>query len=171
MAAVTWIRDELEQRGLAYQEVHHPEAYTAQAVAQHEHVSGHRVAKVVVVLADGRPVELILPASRRVVLDWVREALGAREVRLATEAEMEQHFTDCECGAIPALRHWQGVDVLMDGALRVDGDILFQAGTHRDAVRMRFDDWFRMVNPRVETFSEPAGNPARKPWSTEAGGA
>src|SRR3712207_7396677 len=44
-------------------------------------VSGHRVAKVVGVLADGRPVELILPASRRVMLDRVREVLGAAEVR------------------------------------------------------------------------------------------
>src|SRR5262249_31049892 len=124
MATATWIRSELEQRGVPFQEVHHPEAFTAQAVAQCEHMSGHRVAKVVVVMADGRPVELILPASRRVLLDWVRALLGAREVRLANEEEMGRHFTDCERGAIPALRHWQDVPVLMDGALRVDGDIL-----------------------------------------------
>src|SRR5437667_12026780 len=108
--AATWIRDELQQRGVAFEERHHPEAYTAQAVAQREHVSGHRVAKVVIVIADGRPVELILPASRHVVLERVREVLGAESVRLATEAEMQQYFTDCEVGAIPALRHWQNVD-------------------------------------------------------------
>jgi Ala-tRNA(Pro) deacylase len=153
MSTATWIKNELEQQGVSFEERHHPQVYTAQAVAQCEHVSGHRMAKVVVVMADGRPVELILPASRRVVLDWVREILGAREVRLATEHEMEQHFTDCEPGAIPALRHWAGVEVLMDRSLRVDGDILFQAGTHCDAIRMRFDDWFRLVNPRVEMFS------------------
>src|SRR5262249_23803043 len=72
-AAATWIRNELEQGGVAYQERHHPEVFTAQAVAQQEHVSGHGVAKVVGVMADGTPIELILPASRRVRLDWVRE--------------------------------------------------------------------------------------------------
>jgi Ala-tRNA(Pro) deacylase len=46
------------------------------------------LAKVVVVMADGRPVELILPASRRVNLDRVRTVLHAHEIRLATEAEM-----------------------------------------------------------------------------------
>src|SRR3712207_1568386 len=112
MSTATWIRNELEQRGVAYEEVHHPEAYTAQQVAQCEHFSGHRVAKVVVVMADGRPVELILPASRRVNLDRVRQLLAAREVRLATEPEMERYFPDCETGAIPPLRHWQGVEVL-----------------------------------------------------------
>ena len=124
-------------------------------MAQREHVSGHRVAKVVCVLADGRPVELVLPASRRVMLDWVRELLGAREVRLATEEELGRYFTDCELGAIPALRHWD-VDVIMDSHLCRDGDIYLLGGTHRDALRMNFDDWFAMVNPRVEMLSEVA---------------
>jgi Ala-tRNA(Pro) deacylase len=64
MATPMWIRKMLELRGIAFEEMHHPEAYTAQEVAQREHFSGHHVAKVVVVIADGRPVELILPASR-----------------------------------------------------------------------------------------------------------
>jgi hypothetical protein len=35
-------------------------------------------------------------------------------------------------------------------------DILILGGTHRDALRMNFDTWFDMVQPRVELFSEPA---------------
>jgi Ala-tRNA(Pro) deacylase len=155
MTTTAWVKDMLKRQGVPFEERHHTEAFTAQTVAQREHMSGHRVAKVVVVLADGRPVELILPASRRVTLDCVRALLGARQVRLATEDEMAQYFADCDRGAIPALRHWEGVEVLMDKALQTSGDILFQAGTHCDAVRMRFDDWFKMVGPRVERFSEP----------------
>jgi Ala-tRNA(Pro) deacylase len=156
MATAAWVRDELDQRGVTYEELHHSDAYTAQEVAQREHVSGHRVAKVVGVMADGRPVELVLPASRRVSLDRAREVLGAGEVRLATEDELARHFPGCEPGAIPALRHWPGVDVVMDGHLLCGGDILLLGGTHRDAVRVRFDDWFALVNPRVELLSEPA---------------
>jgi Ala-tRNA(Pro) deacylase len=85
MATATWIRSELDQRGIPYEELHHLDAYTAQEMAQREHISGHRVAKVVGVMADGRPVELILPASRRVMLDRVRALLGADTARLATE--------------------------------------------------------------------------------------
>ncbi len=156
MGTASWIRKALEQRGIPFEELHHPEAYTAQEVAQREHFSGHRVAKVVVAMADARPVELVLPASRHVDLDRVRTVLHARTVRLATEAEMEKYFADCEVGALPALRHWKGVDVLMDRTLAAEGDILFQAGTHADAVRLNFRDWYEMVNPQVATFSEPA---------------
>jgi Ala-tRNA(Pro) deacylase len=155
MATTAWIKDMLNQRGVAYEEQHHAEVFTSQEVAQCEHVSGHHVAKVVVVMADGRPVELILPASRRVVLNRVRELLGAREVRLASEAEMERVFGDCETGATPPLRHWKDVPVLMDFAMEVVGDIVFQAGTHQDTIRLKFRDWFSLVNPRVEAFSEP----------------
>ena len=88
MATPEWVRKVLRLRGVPFEELHHREAYTAQEVAHLEHFSGHRVAKVVVVLTDGRPVELVLPAARQVRLDRVRAALGAGEARLATEEEM-----------------------------------------------------------------------------------
>jgi Ala-tRNA(Pro) deacylase len=154
MATTTWIQNALKERGVAYEEQHHPEVFTAQQVAQCEHISGHRLAKVVVVLADGRPIELILPASRRVALARLAAILGTRDVRLASEREMEQIFNDCETGAIPPLRHWKDVALLMDATMRVAGDIVFQAGTHQDSIRLRFDDWFAFVNPRVESFTD-----------------
>jgi Ala-tRNA(Pro) deacylase len=161
MATATWIAEELKQKHIPYQELHHPDAYTAQELAQREHVSGHRVAKVVGVMADNHAVEAVLPASRRVNLDRMRDVLGARDVRLATERELVQCFSDCEPGAIPPLRHWRDVDVIMDGNLRTAGDIVIPAGTHRDAIRMNFDDWFEMVQPRVELISDPA-DPGRR---------
>lgn len=168
MATPMWIRKTLERRGIPFDELHHYDAYTAQEVAQREHVSGHRVAKVVVVMADGRPVELILPASRYVNLDRVRTILQTQDVQLASEAEMERFFDDSEVGAIPALRHWQGVDVIMDRSLNVEGQIVFQAGTHADAVRLNFRDWYEMVNPQVATFCAPASELPSKPHDTTA---
>jgi len=154
MATPNWIRKALELRGIPFEELHHRQAFTAQELAEREHFSGHRVAKVVVAMVDERPVELILPASRHVDLERVRIVLGAEHVRLATEDEMAVYFVDSEIGAIPALRDGRDIPVLMDRALNVDGPILFQAGTHADAVRLNFRDWYEMVNPQVATFSE-----------------
>jgi len=162
MAFPEWVKRTLENQGVPFEERHHPKAYTAQQVAQREHFSGHHVAKVVVALADGRPVELVLPASRQVSLERLREVLGARHVRLANEDEIQATFPDCEVGALPPLPHEPGVEMILDRAMESDGDMLFQAGTHRDAVRVRFADWFRAVGPRVESFSRPAETPW--PW-------
>jgi Ala-tRNA(Pro) deacylase len=155
MATTAWIKNMLERRGIAFEERHHRAAFTAQEVAQSEHVSGHRVAKVVVVLADGRPVELILAASRRVVLDRVKEQLGAADVRLASEAEMDRIFDDCETGAIPPLRHGKDAEVLVDASIPSTGDLLFQAGTHEDVILLRAADWFDLVKPVVGSFTQP----------------
>jgi Ala-tRNA(Pro) deacylase len=121
MAMTTWIKGVLDGHGIAYEERHHRVAFSAQEVAHGEHVSGHRRAKVVAILADGRPVELVLPARRRVALGRVKQVLGTGEVRLASEAEMERIFTDCETGAILPLRRWQNVDVLMDNSMPREG--------------------------------------------------
>lgn len=155
MATIAWIKSMLDLRGIPYEERHHRPAFTAQEVAQSEHISGHRVAKVVVVMTDGRPVELVLPASRRVILGRVKELLGAQEVRLASEEEMQWIFTDCETGAIPPLRHWKDVAVIMDAAMTDATDLVFQAGTHEEVIRLRFVDWFELVRPVVWSFSEP----------------
>jgi Ala-tRNA(Pro) deacylase len=157
MATPMWVRTMLLHRGIPFMELHDPEErYTAQEVARREHFSGHRVAKVVVAMIDGRPTELILPASRRVNLEKVRAVLHAREARLASEGEMEKCFPDCQVGAIPALRHGRDAGVLMDRSLDGQGDILFQAGTHQDAIRLDFRDWYEMVQPQKATFAEPA---------------
>jgi Ala-tRNA(Pro) deacylase len=169
MATQAWVKQLLTQRGVPYQECHHPDAFTAQEVAQKEHISGHRVAKVVVVIADGRPVELVLPASRRVAFDQLRRVLGVQEVRLATEAEMANYFPDAEVGAMPALDHWKGVEVLMDSTMQIQGDILLQGGTHQDAVRVRFTDWFQAIHPRVDSFSEPAASAHPEQLTSRAG--
>jgi Ala-tRNA(Pro) deacylase len=165
MATATWIKSMLEQRGVAFEEMHHREVFTAQEVAQSEHISGHRLAKVVVVIADSRPIELVIPASRRIVLERLQRMLGAREVRLATEAEMNQVFNDVDTGAIPALRHWKDVEVIMDESMKVEGEIVLQGGTHQDTVRLAFSDWYNMVQPKVAAFTELENLAGDRPFS------
>jgi Ala-tRNA(Pro) deacylase len=145
--------------------MHHREVFTAQEVAQSEHISGHRLAKVVVVVADGRLIELVLPASRRVVLEKVQQMVGARQVRLASEAEMDRVFENVETGAVPALRHWKDVDMIMDESMKTDGAIILQAGTHQDTITLDFRDWYHLVRPRVGAFTELENQPLHRPFS------
>src|SRR3989304_8578654 len=84
--------------------VHHPPpAYTAQRVAEVEHVSGKTMVKVVMAFADGKMVMLAVPAPRHVSLTKAAEATGAKDVRLAHEEEFATAFPDCEVGAMPPL--------------------------------------------------------------------
>ena len=78
-------REELEaylrESKVAFQAQHHAVAYTAQEVAAAEHIPGRMLAKVVIVLGDGKLSMLVLPAPARVDLDRAAAALGAKEVQ------------------------------------------------------------------------------------------
>lgn len=154
MSMPRWITDELDHEHVDYRVRHHRPRFTAQEVAAEEHVSGHRMAKVVVVKADERLAFIVLPASQRVDLDAVRQSLGCHTCRLASEQEIAEHFHDCEVGAIPPLRHWRDVPILADQRLmQPDAMIIFQAGTHEDAIEIRCDDWKRIAQPREGGFA------------------
>lgn len=152
MSATAWIKHLLDERGADYRELHHRETFTAQETAQAEHLSGRRVAKTVIAIADDRPLILALPATKQVALDRLLGVLGTGCVRLATESEIAEHFPDCELGAVPPLQHWNGAALLMDPSMKVEGNILFQAGTRFDAIRMNFEDWYCIARPRVVQF-------------------
>ncbi len=151
------LEEYLGREGVAHTVDEHPPRYTAQELAQVEHVSGRLVGKVVMIVADGNPVMVVVPGVAKVDLGAVRKALGAAEVRLAVEEEFGHLFPDCEVGAMPPFGNLYGVPVLVDAALTRDPVILFNAGSHRRTVTMTYSDYARLVRPAVGMFAkEPA---------------
>jgi prolyl-tRNA editing enzyme YbaK/EbsC (Cys-tRNA(Pro) deacylase) len=161
MATAAWLKALLEQRGVAFEEWDQRTAPTAPEAPRGESIGGHRLAEVVVALIDGRPVVLILPAGRRVVLGRVQKLLGADHVRLASEAETECLFTEAATCAIPPPRHENDLDILIDTSLSSAWALVFPGGTHEVAIRLEFHAWFPAVNPREGFFTEPDQGPHR----------
>jgi Ala-tRNA(Pro) deacylase len=146
----------LREHQVPYQEQQHARAFTAQDVAATEHIPGKLVVKVVIAFADGKMVMLALPASYRVDFARAGEALGAREVRLASEAELHAAFPDCEVGAMPPFGNLYQLPVYVDRHLAEDETIVFPVGTHTETMRLRYTDFARLVNPTVVEFAYPA---------------
>ena len=144
----------LDTEGVAYTIDEHPPRYTAQELAQVEHVSGRLIAKAVMTLADGNPVMVVVPGVAKVDLGAVRKALGAQEIRLALEEEFGHLFPDCEIGAEPPFGNLYAVPVLVDAALARDRVIFFNAGSHRRTVTMTYADYARLVRPAVGAFAK-----------------
>jgi len=143
------IGEYLRQQGVPFEEHEHPPAYTAQEVAAEEHVSGDIMAKAVVVFAEGKYALCALPASHKLDMDKVAKALKSKSVRLADETEMAKLFPDVEVGAEPPFGNLWNLPTLVDEHLAADEEIVFQAGTHRGAVRMQYADYASLVKPSV----------------------
>ena len=139
----------LEEQGIHYEKHTHATTYTAQRLADAEHVSGYMVAKPVIVKSESGYAMCVLPAPKHVDLRRVAEALHEREVELASEAEMAELFPDCELGAEPPVGSMFHLMTIMDPQLEDDEYVVMQAGTHREAIRMRREDWEALCDPIV----------------------
>jgi Ala-tRNA(Pro) deacylase len=145
----------LDEQGVHYRASRHSIAYTAQELAAAEHVSGKRVIKPVVVQADGYFVMCALPACYRVDIEELKGQLSATDVKLVDEQMVRRLFADCEPGAEPPIGRLYGMTTLMDESLSRGNQVLFQAGTHQDAVEMTLAEYRRIAQPEMAHFGRP----------------
>jgi len=137
------------EHNVSFVAVTHPEAYTAQRIAAELHVTGHQLAKVVMVWAADELTMAVVPASARVDLRRAADVLGVDNVRLASEAEFGNRFDDCQLGAMPPFGNLYDLPVVVDPALGDHDDIVFSAGTYTDSIKISYDDFERLVRPRL----------------------
>jgi Ala-tRNA(Pro) deacylase len=153
MAARQRLEKYLREEGVSFDIVTHSVAYTAQEVAAAQHTPGRRLAKVVLVDADGTLRMLVLPASYRIDFPKVKALLEADKVRLAREEEFAGTFTDCEVGAMPPFGNLYGLPVYVDSSLAEAREIIFKIGSHTTSMKMSFSDYERLVDPQIVDFS------------------
>jgi Ala-tRNA(Pro) deacylase len=146
---LTKLREFLDSRNIKYLVISHSVAYTAQGIAALTHLSGKKLAKTVIVKIDGVLAMAVVPASLHVDLDLLRTAAGAGAVEVATEQEFKDAFPDCETGAMPPFGNLYAMPVYADASLAENEEITFNAGTHRELMRMGWRDLTRLVNPQI----------------------
>ena len=143
----------LNEHQVHFQKQQHERAFSAQRIAESEHISSKRVAKVVVLFVDSQICCCVLPAAYHVDLEKVRAILGARDIRLACEEELGETFSDCEPGSMPPFGNLYGVPVYVDKSLASEETIVFAAGTYTDTMSLKYVDFEHLVQPRVLPFA------------------
>jgi Ala-tRNA(Pro) deacylase len=150
----TRLGEYLDREKVSYQQEHHRTAYTAQQVAAEEHIAGKMMAKTVVVKADDRFLLAVLPGSMRTDMARLKSSLGVNEIRLASELEFAGLFPDCELGAMPPFGNLYDLPVYADKSLAKVDEIVFNAGTHQDTIRIKYADYARLAQPTLLEFAE-----------------
>ncbi|MEQ9546989.1 MAG: YbaK/EbsC family protein [Marinobacter sp.] len=146
------LREFLDSNAVRYRTEAHEPTVDASRTAQAAHVRGREFAKTVIVKADGRLFMTVLPSTDRVHVDQLKQALGAKELELADEDDINAAFPDCEIGAMPPFGNLYNMDVFVSEHLREDDQIVFNAGSHSEVMRMSYQDYDRLVHPQVLHF-------------------
>jgi len=143
------IKQYLDDHNVKYVTIKHSPAFTAQEVAASAHIPAKSFAKTVVVKLDREMAMVVLPASQRVDFELLKRAAGAKGVDLATEQEFKNMFPESEAGAMPPFGHLYGMVVYGSNALGKDKEITFNAGSHKELIRMQWADFVRLVKPKL----------------------
>jgi Ala-tRNA(Pro) deacylase len=147
------LRDFLDARNVKYITITHSPAYTAAEIARSAHIPGGMLAKTVMVIIDGALAMAVLPSNHRVRIDDLRDLTATDDVKLAHEYEFKRRFPDCEPGAMPPFGNLYDMSTYVSPDLATEGEIAFNAGSHTELIKMSWQDYERLVKPRVARFT------------------
>lgn len=147
------VRKLLNSNNIKYDTIMHSLAYTAQEIAASSHISAKELAKTVIVKLDGKLAMVVLPGHHKVNFDDLKNTTGAKEVTMAHEYEFQDKIPDCEVGAMPPFGNLYDMEVFVSSDLAKDERIAFNAGSHSELIRMTFDDYKKLVHPKIVKLS------------------
>jgi Ala-tRNA(Pro) deacylase len=158
------IIDYLRDHRVWFETLLHRPASSATKLAQSVHVPGRAVAKGVLVRAGEGYVLAVLPATLRIDLVRLGEALrvSPEELRLATEDELLAVFGDCEAGVSPPFGRLYGLTTVVDTSLAGVSEIVFAGNSRHLGLRMRYRDYEALESPRRARFARPIQTDTRR---------
>lgn len=143
----------LDENHVKFVTISHSQAFTAQEIAAAAHVPGKEMAKTVMVKLDGKLAMAVLRGPDHVSTTRLKDVTGAKEVDLASEEEFADLFPNCEVGAMPPFGNLWDLPVFVDQRLREDEEIVFNAGSHTELLKLPYADFERLVQPAVVELS------------------
>lgn len=146
------LKEFLDNHHVKYLSIDHSPSYTAQEIAAVAHISGKQLAKTVIVKAGTQFIMVVLPATDHINFSELKEWTGTTEVDLARESEFKTKFPECEVGAMPPLGVLYGMPVFVSSHLAAQDQIAFNAGTHSELLKMAYQDFERLVKPKIITM-------------------
>ena len=147
------LKEFLDDNNIKYVTVTHSTAYTAQEIAALTHTKGKEFAKAVIVMLDGALAMAVVPASYQVDMSRLKEGAQANTIALAGESEFRNRFPGCETGAMSPFGNLFDMQVFVDESLTKDLEIAFNAGSHNELIRLSYEDFERLVKPKVLKFA------------------
>lgn len=153
------IRDYLQGQMVRFEILLHRPAPSAAHLAGSLHVPGRSVAKAVLVKAGDAFALAVLPATHRVDTSRLAGVLRVDPLRIATGAEVESVFSDCEPGALPPFGRLYGLTTVVDASLSGGPEVAFMGNTRHEGVRMRYKDYEAVESPIRARFATPIDPP------------
>lgn len=146
------IKEFLTQQKVHYLSIDHPPAYATREISHLSNISERAFAKSVIIQAGNKNIMVVLPASERIEFETLKKILHEKNVTLLPEDAFLTLFPDCEIGAMPPFGNLYNIKVYVEKSLSKNKEIAFNAGNHNELIKMRYQDFEKLVSPILITM-------------------
>ncbi len=144
MGIAITLKEYLAEHNSSYEEILHTRTSSTLQTSEAAHVPGDRMVKPVLLGDEDRYLLALIPATHRLEIDRLSEALG-RKLELIPENEVASAFSDCELGAIPPVGDAYGIETWVDSSLVDLPEVYFESGDHEVLIRMDGEQFRKLL--------------------------
>ncbi len=144
----------LEKNKVKFEKIAHKTVYTAYDLAQTMEEELNKIAKTLIIKTEKGYSLLVLPASRLADLKKLKKALKAKKIEIAKEKVMKDFFKIKPGTITPFASLHKKVPLYIDKALLKTKEILVNAGSYTDSLRLKVKDFLKLEKPKDGDFSK-----------------
>lgn len=142
----------LQDNNIDYELIEHEPVFTSKQAGQIRGVSESQGAKSLLLKADKDFLLVIIPGNRRLDSKKLKQLLALKNLRFALPLEVVE-VMGCEIGSCYPFGNLIDVEMLVDTALSWNEYIFFNPGVHNKSIKMKWEDYKRIVNPQMHDLS------------------
>ena len=144
----------LDAAGVKYDHLQHEAVFTSVEAAAIRGTTLHSGAKALILKGDDGFVMTVIPADMALDGTALRKELGSRRLRFATKEELLE-LSGLAPGSVPPFGSRFGMKTYCDRGLSDNEFINFNAGSHSDSLRLRYDAYIGFERPILGDFAKP----------------
>lgn len=155
------VENYLNKTNKAFEAVSHKTVYTAYDLAQTMKKNLSDIAKALVVKTDKEYKIAVIPASLRLNMKKLKKLLKTKKLSFPDEKVMAKIFK-VKPGALSAFGTLHKVQTVVDKSLLKTKEVILQAGSFTDSVRMKARDFVEAEKALIGSFTENGGYKLQK---------
>ncbi|MFA5358842.1 MAG: YbaK/EbsC family protein [Patescibacteria group bacterium] len=146
----------LEGKKVKFEVIDHRKVFTAYDLAQTLKHDLKKIAKTLLVKADSAYVLVVIPAYYRLDLKKLKKSLNAKKIEIPNEKVIIK-VLKIKLGGITPFGALHKVETWVDKSLLAAQDVIMNAGSFTQSLRMKARDYIKLEEARLGNFVESAG--------------
>lgn len=156
------LKDYLDKSNIDYEELAHKTVYTAYDAAQTLKKGLKDIAKNLLIQADKTYVLVVIPADKKLHLEKLKKALGAKKISIPKEQIMVK-ILKVKPGALSSFGKLHKLETIVDKSMAGTKQAVLSAGSFTDSVLMKVKDFIQLEEAKLADIAMAGGYKIPKP--------